>query len=81
MPRIVLRRSDDSAASIAEAAAIVVAHQGHVLDRSDKTLLVDLAHPDAAASLRSKLHGWTVSEQPGAKIPVPDTRLKVRPGG
>ena len=80
MPRVVLRRSDESAASTAEAVAVVTAHQGSVIDSSDKTMLIDVARKGAVASIRGELPGWIVSEQSSAKIPVPDTRLKLRAG-
>ena len=81
MPRVVLRRFDASAASTAEALTVVTAHQGSVIDRSDKTMLIDVARKAAVASIRGKLPGWIVSEQGSAKIPVPDTRLKLRSRG
>ena len=80
MPRVVLRRSDESAASTAEAATVVVAHEGSVIDKSDKTMLIDVARQAAVASIRGQLPGWIVSEQGSSKIPVPDTRLKIRSG-
>ncbi len=78
MPRVVLRRSDESAASTAEAATIVAAHNGNVVSTSDRTMLADVALKASVAALRGKLPGWIVSEQSSAKIPVPDTRLKIR---
>ena len=80
MPRLVLRRSDESAASTAEAATVVAAHQGSVIDKSDKTMLIDVAREAAVASIRGQLPGWIVSEQGSTKIPVPDTRLRIRSG-
>ena len=81
MPRVVLRRSDESAASTAEAVMVVAAHKGRVIDRSDKVMLIDVAREAAVALIRGKLPGWIVSEQGATKISVPDTRLKVRSGG
>lgn len=77
MLRLVLRRSLATAASPAEAAELVAAQQGRVIDGHEGTLLVNVADPDVAACLRRELQGWVVAEQ-GAKVPVPDTRLRPR---
>lgn len=48
---------------------------GKVVHRDGNNLLVELS--DAALDgLKAQLEGWEVAEQ-GARIPVPDTRLKL----
>lgn len=74
---VLLRRCDASAISVAKIEAAVTRVSGSVIDRSDRTFLVDVARPDGMEALGNKPHGWIASEQ-RSKIPVPDTRLKVR---
>lgn len=76
MLRLVLRRSDESAASPDEAVAAVASQRGDVLDNSGRTLLVSVANSGVAIALRDALPGWVISEQV-QRIQVPDTRLKV----
>lgn len=76
MVRLILRRSEETAASPAEAAAAVASQRGDVLDNSGRTMLVSVASSDVAASLRDALPGWVISEQV-QRIQVPDTRLKI----
>jgi anti-sigma factor ChrR (cupin superfamily) len=76
MARVVLRRSNESAATADDARRIVASHAGNVINQSGTTMLVELAG-HAIPEVRGKLPGWIVAEQ-GPQIPVPDARLKVR---
>lgn len=76
MVRLVLRRSEESAASPAEVAAAVASQRDDILDNSGRTMLVSVASSDAITALRNALPGWVISEQV-QRIQVPDTRLKV----
>lgn len=78
MTRVILRRSQDSAVSTSEAAAIIAAHHGSVVNAGEQTMLVDMALKTSVDTIRGKLPGWIVSEQRTAKIPIPDTRFKLR---
>jgi len=80
MVRLVLRRSEESAASPLEAAAAVVSLRGSVVHNSGQTLLVTVADAETVGSLRQALPGWVVSEQV-QRVQVPDTRLKLGSGG
>ena len=78
MPRFILRRSDSASASPAEAAVVVSEHSGVVVNQSDDAMLVDVNPGGGVAAIKGKLPGWIVAPQAAAKIPVPDTRLKIR---
>lgn len=80
MLRVVLRRTHDSAASVAEAEVVVTQAGARVIDRSDQTMLIEVLGHNAAVALRGGLQGWIVSEQ-NSRISVPDTRLKARSDG
>jgi len=77
MTRVVLRRAEDQAASPDEASRLVIACHGSIVDQSGRTMLVEVEDDAAVEQLRDQLRGWVISPQ-GPKIPVPDTRLKVR---
>lgn len=77
MSHVILRRTRDATVSAEEVLALLgTASHGRVINRSGDDMLVDIA-AEQVASLRSKLAGWIVSPQ-GERIPVPDTRLRVR---
>ena len=77
MVQVTLRRKAEATVSCEEAVALVRSLTGgRVLDQSGSTVLVEVAD-EALADLQQKLPGWIVAPQ-GEKIPVPDTRLKIR---
>jgi len=80
VPRLVLRRSESAAASLADAAAVVAEHSGNVLNQTENTMLVDVGQPGGVQAIKDKLPGWIVAEQETSRIPVPDARLKIRSG-
>jgi hypothetical protein len=78
MSRLLLRKTSCSAVSCDDAEALVrAAENGRVLHRDGDNMLVEL-EDTSIGPLRDELQGWIVSEQ-GPRIPVPDTRLKLRP--
>jgi hypothetical protein len=79
VPLYILRRSESASASSAEAAAVVAQHFGVVVDHGEDSLLVDVDRSAGVDAIRDTLPGWIVAPQDGAKIPVPDARLKARP--
>jgi hypothetical protein len=77
MTRAILVPGPAAVVSLAEAIEAVQSMGGTVVAHDSSRMLVDI---DVDVSvLRERLLGWTVSVQ-GGKIPVPDTRLKVRRG-
>jgi hypothetical protein len=74
---VILRRSQETAVPEDQVQRIVSTYHGSVIDHGDRTMLVDVEDDSAVENLRSELHGWVVSPQ-RSKVPVPDTRLKVR---
>ena len=78
MIRVVLRRSVNAPLSV-DAAACMVRDElgGAVLSQDDRNLLAEVP-PAQVPGLQHRLEGWTVAPQTGERIPVPDTRLKVR---
>ncbi len=77
MTRAILVPESAEAVSMDEAIVAVQSMGGIVVAHDSSRMLVDI---DTDVSLlRECLLGWTVSVQ-GGKMPVPDTRLKVRRG-
>lgn len=76
MMRLILRRTAADATAEDEVVAAVSSSPGRVLDVSDGTMLATVDNVAAVASLRNSIRGWAIAEQ-GAKIELPDTRLKV----
>lgn len=77
MSQVILRRTRDATVSAEEAVALVdTAANGRVINQSGDNMLVDIASEQVAV-LRSKLAGWVVSPQ-GERVPVPDTRRRIR---
>jgi hypothetical protein len=78
MPRFILRKTSGSALSCQDAERLVcAAKNGRVLHRDNGNMLVELEE-SSVCDLRDSLPGWVICEE-GEHIPVPDTRLKLRP--
>ena len=77
MLKVIVRRPGLDGPSPEEAADVVESLKATILHRGTKNMLVQVADMAAVEGLRRGLPGWLVSLQ-GPKIPIPDTRLKVR---
>jgi hypothetical protein len=80
MATLILRRAAADAASPDEATGLVASLSASVVHRSERTLLVEVTDEAQVGALRQGLPGWVVSLQ-GPRIPIPDTRLKLRSSG
>lgn len=75
MTRVILVPGSTAESSITEAIGIVTSMRGTVVARDSNSMLAEIDGEVSALAVR--LRGWIVSIQ-SSKIPVPDTRLKVR---